>query len=544
MQDGPPIRRDRNTASGLSLLVLPGVYAAAALWSRAAGGPAWLWFNLDPAYFYLLDALNLINLTAPAIVYHPGIPVTWLGALVLKAAHPLAGADALTGMVLADPEFHLRLIGGVFVALNALALLAVGVAGRRACRSLTAAWFLQSAPFLSMVILKHSYHVKPEALLLATTLLLIAAAMLTLEPGLVERHRRRFAVGFGVIAGFGVAVKITAFPVFVLPLFVVGGPRWMIVYGASALASLVVFMLPAAGAADVFVAWMTKVALGTGAYGGGPAGFVDWTQYPASVLKLFKRPVFHVPFVLAALTLAWAWRRRRERPLDVPALRLLAGVVAAQLAQALIVAKQPNAMYMIPSLVLSAPAVVVLWRLLAPAVAGRAAGRADGPRWLGRGFAVLLAAVLAAGAFGTVRLAGELAADAKPALAADNDRFRACARVYAYAASSPSFALLLGDYVAGGRFGEQLSQVIPANDFWLEHWWDQSRVAFRDARGPADMAAALGRYPCVMVRGSHWFVTGPLLKKMAPAQTFDAACSTRDEIIHVRGAGCDGKPRP
>jgi len=35
---------------------------AAAFWTRAQGGPMWLWFNLDPDYFYLLDSLNIINL--------------------------------------------------------------------------------------------------------------------------------------------------------------------------------------------------------------------------------------------------------------------------------------------------------------------------------------------------------------------------------------------------------------------------------------------------------------------------------------------------
>ena len=45
--------------------MLPLCYVAAALWARQAGGPFWLWYNLDPAYFYLLDALNVLNLTPP-----------------------------------------------------------------------------------------------------------------------------------------------------------------------------------------------------------------------------------------------------------------------------------------------------------------------------------------------------------------------------------------------------------------------------------------------------------------------------------------------
>ena len=38
-------------AARYSFLVLPVSYLAAALWARSAGGPLWLWFNLDPDYF-------------------------------------------------------------------------------------------------------------------------------------------------------------------------------------------------------------------------------------------------------------------------------------------------------------------------------------------------------------------------------------------------------------------------------------------------------------------------------------------------------------
>ena len=45
----------------LFLLALPILFVASELWVRIQGGPNWLWFNLDPDYFYLLDALNILN---------------------------------------------------------------------------------------------------------------------------------------------------------------------------------------------------------------------------------------------------------------------------------------------------------------------------------------------------------------------------------------------------------------------------------------------------------------------------------------------------
>ena len=132
-----------------SLAVLPIGYMVMAFWVRAQGGPAWLWFNLDPDYFYLLDALNILNLTTPGHVYHPGTTVQWLAALILKISHPASSSDALTGLVLADPEAYLGLISVFFITLNGLALWGLGAAGRRVFGGLTAAWRSQKATAVS-----------------------------------------------------------------------------------------------------------------------------------------------------------------------------------------------------------------------------------------------------------------------------------------------------------------------------------------------------------------------------------------------------------
>jgi len=405
------IKSRLDTWSGISLLLLPAAFALAAFWVRARGGASWLWFNLDPDYFYLLDSLNLINLTTPGHVYHPGTTVQWLGALILKAANPTLSADGLTAKVLADPESALRLISSVFILISASALWVLGWAGRRVFGGHVAPWLLQLAPFISMVVLKNSHHVKPETLLIPTVEMLAAVAVLSLTPGLLARRRLWFALAFGVIAGFGVATKITAFPVFLLPLFVLAagaGPRqWgraVALYGISALAAGFVFTLPALGAYDVFFDWMGRIIHGSGAYGGDAAG-TGMAAYPLSILKMFKRPAFHVVFILSLVTLAAVWRRRRHSALAAEAL-LLAGIAASQFFHVLVVAKQANAMYMIPSFVLIPLAFVLVWRL----------GQRLLARRLMAGAAALLAVLVAAQGASVVRLAQEQAAKRDSAL--------------------------------------------------------------------------------------------------------------------------------
>lgn len=519
----------------LPLLALPVLFVISALWVRAQGGPNWLWFNLDPGYFYLLDALNILNLTTPGHVYHPGTTVQWLAALILRLAHPATSSDAITGLVLADPEYYLHLIAVVLVALNGVALWALGAVGRRVFGGLTAAGFLQLAPFISMVVLKHSIQAKPEALLVLTVLVLSCALVLSLTPGLMARRRVSFALAFGAIAGFGVATKITAFPVFLLPLFVLGlsagAQRWagaVALYGVSALAALVFFTLPAIGAYDVFFGWMATLSQGAGAYGG--TALADGPVYLQQVMKLFKRPAFHVVFILSIAVLV-VTARRRPGGRDTAEAWLLAGIVVSQLAQVLLVAKQPNAMYMVPSFVLIPLAFVLAWRL------------AEGlmSRSLRPGVAVLLAVLVVAQGAAVVRLGFEQADKSRAAQSVDMTRFKACARVYSYAGSSRSYALMLADYVTGGRFAGRLGNQGPGNDFWLEHWWDQSRMVFRDWRGPRDMRQTLNSYPCVAVRASHWYLLERLLPETMPELTFERMCPGTDETIAVRGVDCNGR---
>ena len=246
-------------------------------------------------------------------------------------------------------------------------------------------------------------------------------------------------------------------------------------------------------------------------------------------------------FILAGLILigAW-WRSRQGRPAPAPEVRLLAGIWVAQLAQVLLVAKQPNAMYQIPSFVLIPLAVVLVWRL----AGGMLAARPGAVRVLGPGLAVLLVALVAAQGYGVSKLARQLSRDHQAALSIDNGRFGRCARINLYASSSPSFALMLGDYVTGSRFSERLAVLRPANDYWLEHWWDQSRLVLRGWHGPEDITRVLNRYPCVVYRGIHWRIMDRLLPEAVPGLRFDAQCKAGKETIAAAGVDCDGRAMP
>jgi hypothetical protein len=433
-------------------------------------------------------------------------------------------------------------------------MLLVGAAGLAATGHLPVALLLQLGPFLSSLTLKHEFHVKPEALLVFAVLLLMAVTVLTLKPGFLERHRLRLAAAFGVVAGFGAATKVTAAPVFLMPVFLLATPAALTLYTLAALVAFAFFTLPMAGHYPVFLAWLGKVFLTSGVHGRGTETVVNLAVYPGEIVRMLKRPPLHIVLAFSLLALGVAgWQAYRRRPLPTLEIRALAGICVAQIAQAVVVAKQPGGQYMIPAYVLSALALAVLANLLL-------AWRSEQPRfrvWSQRGVAAVVVGFVLAQGFTVVRLGSELAEVRQISLALDNRRFESCARVYYYAASSPTFALYLSDFVTSVAFdghrldrgyGDRLKMQTPSNDYWLEDWWRPGVFTLRNWQGPQDIKTISGRYPCVAVRGETGRARAveSYLSRMVPHVLFDRSCSTRNEPIFTAGIRCPDQdpPRP
>lgn len=534
MAESEVARRADPTWEWLVLLLLPAAYLVSALVLRNSMGPFWLWHAVDPSYFYLLDSANLVNLTTPGHVAHPGTPVQVIGALVLWVMHGFAGADAIIRAVVAEPEAHLRAIGTAIFVLNALALAAAGGAARLAFGGVLPALMVQVGPFASSVVVRHGLYVKPEALEIFLALAVATVTLLALRGDRLETRKRGFAIAFGILAGCGVATKVSVAPLFLLPVFLLWGVWPLITYAVASALSFVVFVLPAVGAYDQFTTWMAGIALGSGHFGEGAHTVIDFAHYPRAVVKMFSRPIQFVPVVLSLITLAVAWRRRpqlsaRHRLV----LRALAGAVLAQIVTAVIVAKHPGAHYLVPTLVLSGLTVALLYR----AVAEFGFGSARVRRHAWQTVVVLFSVFLIGQAGAMTRQDLELHHWRAEAMSVDNAKFNQCARIYFQFASDPIYALFLGNYITHQKLTDWIARRVPANDFWF----DVVSRQFRDAKGPRDMAEVLVQYPCAFFRGQDRSIMESYLGETVPGLALRDVCSTREESILTSGVNCKGE---
>lgn len=521
------------------MAALPAAFVVSSLWLRSEAGPFYLWHVADPSYIYLFDGLNVATGTAPANFYHPGTPAQLFAGLVLRLAHPLLDTAELARDVALYAESFLRLISDVFVLSVAVAMTVAGAVIYGVMGRLLPALIVQSAPFLSMLTFKNAYHVKPEPLLIAATLALVTLTVAALWSQGGERYRYRYAAAFGLVAGFAVAAKLTAAPVFVLPLFVLWRWRANVVYLVFAGIAFFIFTLPIAGHYGDAFAYFAKIAVASGAYGQGTDSVIDLGSYPEAVAKLLKRPLLSVPLILlAAALIAAAWRRHAGYSVPRPAARAAAGVLVAILFHVLAVAKQPAAFYLVPSLVLGAFAIVATATLIADFAPWQRGSRLGG-RWV---LAAAFGALLIGQGMAVVAQTHESRMWRADAETFGDGRFARCAKVYFYAASEPAYALYLGDHVAGGRRGVALGDAVGADEYWLADFLLGRPHELRGRGGPVKLSEITADRPCTIFRGlaARGSMT-PYIAAAAPSLVIRDICRAGPEIVMTAGIDCSGK---
>ncbi len=520
--------RATDRVAALVLWLLPVAFTLLLFAARGASLPFWQAFNLDPDYYYLLNGLRIVEGLAPTDVSHPGTPIQVLVALVIRALHPFAPTGQVVDAVLADPEGHLMAATTVIYGLVGLALWRLGRAAY-AWGGLWPALLAQSSPFLSAIILKMALHPKPEPFLVIAVCGLMAAAFAAARP---QGARDRDAIWAGVAMGFGIACKLHFVALGVLPLLLLDRRRFVL-YAVTTTAAFLVFVAPALPSLDIWLGWIHRMAVGSGAYGEGAQTIIDPARYPHQVLRLFSARWFFTGGFIGSLLMLAAYFRLRRRallPAD-PGARLLAGIVLAQIATVLLVAKQPAPHYMIPAMLLAGPALAVLWAM---------SGRILPVRAHTRFWGVLAVAAVVASGSSAWRQIRELSGWSHATQALPMERFASCAKVYFDAASAKSFAFQRGDMNALARYSPKLAAIFPTDEYsWFifDHtWWRHGLVQW--AR-PVELTSILEHYPCVVFRGNQ----DGRFQAVSQGITFDDVCKVGEETLFAKGITCAGERR-
>ena len=355
----------RSKSSLLLLLILPIVLFISASALKEIQGPYYLFFY-DPSYVYLINSLNLAQLSGYGVGHfdHPGTPVQVIGAAVVKVFYLLTSKEPdMVVDVLTRPESYLYAMNKTFVALNCIGLFLLGLFTNRVTKSLLMGLLIQLSPFVSMEIFFGLIICTPENLLIFVSMAFIGAMIYYLyNNNLNGKTSLGFIIAMAVISGFGLATKISFFPLLVFPLIVIAGLKRKLLFSVLTFASFVVLIMPGLSNYDYFLNWISELILKSGKYGKGEATVINSGTFFSNLLMIFSRDkLFSLSYIISAIALFLQFRKSNSS-LDINAIklkRILVSLVTIFTLQIIIVAKHYAQYYMIPSFMLSVFALLV-----------------------------------------------------------------------------------------------------------------------------------------------------------------------------------------
>ena len=472
-------------ATAFALLAAPIAVVVVSEGMRDAREPFWRVSTADPTYAYLLNGLSVATGSLPWQIDQPGTPVQALVGASLHVRHTVSSetSPSLVDDVLANPEPYCRFANRVLIGIYALTTLAVGLVARSANAPLAIAVALQATPLLSRTVWDGLLKVGPETLLPTFA---AAAALLAFRLSFDDTQSAALVVAAGLVAGLGMATKVTFLTVALMLAVLVVRGRHRVAY--------VVMAAITAGAAVVatpdriarFTDFAVQVATHRDLYRPGAAGLPSPQEWIRSVWRFCLADPL-LPAVVA-LCLAMAV----SVPRSIPGLRRgLAIAAAAGILHLALAAKDPVAAprYLVPIL-----GVTGFHGTLLLTSRETLATR----RWRGTLAIVVLILVGLRGWRSLYHQQGE-AARAKAGAASLSKSLEAdpgCLTVPFRGASSLEFALQFGNALSGDHFASALRKRYPdAVSFDVDR---QEFVHFGEVIPRADLARARS---CLVLRG-------------------------------------------
>jgi hypothetical protein len=446
-------RRISAAATAIWLALVPAAVLAYAVKLVLSFGPSGA-NSPDPSYYYLMNALNLLEGHRIEHIHHPGTPVQAIGAATIAAVHALTGSADAVRDVVERPAAYVTAYYLVLMVLYACALTALGVVAWRQTGRVGAAVAIQAVPHLI------GNDARLEAVNCECVLVSVVAVLLALL--LRERDAEpRFAsrpVVLGAVIGFGMAVKITFAPLALIPLLML---RRVDEIARFAVAGVVSFLLSTAPIWPEYprlFEWVVGLATHQDRYGHGPQGLAPLSTWIANSRVIVAGDPALCALLLAAalILLARLVRHLRRASAWSNSDRLMAGIVLAAFAQFIVTAKQPAHHYLLPA---RGTAGLLLWLVLErlPAVTR---GTTDA--------LLRLSGVAAAAWMISIGRPFEPSADAAVQARLD-ESYRSWAKVYYAGSSSVPYALHVGHWICGRHYTATLAQRYPGTYHY--HGW-------------------------------------------------------------------------
>ena len=349
------------------IYIFPALYLLLGFYFRQVFGDLSL-RSIDPEYIHFISALCVsTGKFSQANIDHPGSVLQLLLAVVFRVVYFFRGHNLPYFQdVISNSDLYLSVGNLVITAIISIAMLWAGKAVIKITDNVLYALVIQTSPFLLNIWYDIIGRIYPELLFVVPVFILQVLLLREIYHQDKNYKPQIFLYAFAI--AFGMSLKMTFLPFFVLPLFLIKNIRNKLRYLLYTIISFFLLSLPVVFQLNKFRHWMESIFIHSGAYEGGNKNIID----PGLFVKNFKtllsseRDFFYAAITLLVLLIVLVISKRSKRIL----LRISLGLTLIFLGFVFIVSKQYAVRYFIPAL-LFFPFMLILLKEIVESYIGK-----------------------------------------------------------------------------------------------------------------------------------------------------------------------------
>jgi hypothetical protein len=337
----------------LLLLLFPVFYGIASLYFRLILDDPSL-RSVDPDYVYFMSGLNIAEgHIKVSHIDHPGTPLQYLVAIVFRVIYWLRTSSfSFTEDVFRNPDLYLSMVNLVINLILSLALFAAGKTVTRKTGSVLYGMLVQTIPLVSVILYEIIGRVSPEQIL-CLPVIALTVFMIGHAAGKKEQFSLSELGLLSLIIGFGLSVKLTLLPLFVIPWIILKSWRSKFLVTLLSVVFFLIIAFPVTLQLERFWTWTKDLFLHSGQYGTGSKNILDASVFKENFSQMIRLQIhFSVLWIILLGTTTFTLIRFRKQTASQPfrnALFALAVLLTVFL-QAFISAKQYAPRYFMPAL--------------------------------------------------------------------------------------------------------------------------------------------------------------------------------------------------
>lgn len=315
----------------------------------------------DPECIYFISGLSIAN--GKLMLGHidnPGTPLQYLAALVFRLVYFLRSHRVTFNHdVLSNFDMYLHVLNLVLTTVVAAFMYFFGRIFYRISNNLTYTVLLQLSPLFTSIIFLNIGRIVPENLLPIPVMLL---SILLLQPLFTSENNRSHNnyLWFGLISAFGLSIKLTYFPLWIIPLIVLATWKERIKYSLIAIGSFFVMALPVTLQINAFWGWIKSLFLHSGQYGKGEGNIIDWKTFGPNFSSLWNdNQLFFWTMIILLIVFIASFKYKNSSNNSLTQ-RVSLAIICAAAIQIFIVCKQYEARYFVPALMLIPVSMVLI----------------------------------------------------------------------------------------------------------------------------------------------------------------------------------------